>query len=302
MMGAVAVAEKRSPAAVPQCRWPAADGGMSRATFRRLASFIEERIGVKVPPSKKPLLEGRLRKRLVFWGFDSYEEYCDFLFSPLGQRQELSEMLHAVTTHKTGFFREPGHFRFLVEEAVPSLMAAGLVSPVGRLLVWSAGCSTGEEAYTLAMVLHEAAMRGKSPLPYVFATDISARVIEEGSLAIYPGESLDPVPARYRFRYFMRSKDKKKRLVRVVPEIRSLVGFRQMNILEDRLETGRPFHVIFCRNVIIYFDKKTQARVVNRLASHLVPGGFLFLGHSETIHGLNAPFYSVGPTIYRKGN
>ncbi len=273
---------------------------MDDKTFKRLSSFIEERIGVKIPPSKKALLEGRLRKRLLFWGFCSYKEYCSFLFSPEGMKRELPEMLHAVTTHKTDFFREPNHFRYLVDEALPRLLAGGMVSPLERLLVWSAGCSTGEEAYTLAMVLHHAMISRRAPMPFIFASDISNRVIEEGRAGIYPEESLQSVPLEYRCRYFLRSKQRDKKLVRIVPELRSLVSFRQMNILEDRLQMDRPFHIIFCRNVIIYFDKRTQEYVINKLASYLVGGGYLFLGHSETIHGIDAPLYSVAPAVYRK--
>ena len=268
--------------------------------FRELSKFIHSRIGVKLPPSKKLMLEGRLRKRLRHLGLKSFEEYHEFLFSPRGMKEELPAMVDVVTTHKTDFFREPSHFDYLAREAVPELLSTGMLARGERLLVWSAGCSTGQEPYTIAMVLHELSNNEKAFRYAVLATDVSRKVIETGKKAIYPEETIDPVPDSFRKKYFLRSKDKTKRLVRVVPELRAKVSFHTMNFLEDSLNTRRPFHIVFCRNVIIYFDRPTQEMILNKLCNYLIPKGYVFMGHSETIHGLDVPLAPAAPTVYRK--
>ncbi len=273
---------------------------MPERIFRKLSKFIHSRLGVKIPPTKKLMLEGRLRKRLRHLGYTSFEEYYEFLFSPEGLREELPHMVDVVTTHKTDFFREPAHFKYLTEEAVPRLVSEGILVPDHRLLVWSAGCSTGQEPYTLAMVLHQLSINKKGFHFAILATDVSQKVIETGRLGIYEEETIDPVPEALKRRYFLRSRERSKRLVRVIPELRSKIFFHPMNFLEDELNIREPFHVIFCRNVIIYFDKATQEIIVNKLCRYLIPKGYMFMGHSETIHGLKVPLEPVAPTVYRK--
>ncbi len=273
---------------------------MPECVFRKLSRFIQSHLGVRVPPSKKLMLEGRLRKRLRHLGFASFDQYCEFLFSPEGMRDELPHMVDVVTTHKTDFFREPSHFRYLIEQAVPRLVSQGLLAPGKRFLAWSAGCSTGQEPYTLAIVLDQLSIKKKGFCYAILATDVSERVIETGRRGIYEEEAIDPVPDYLRKRYFMRSRDRSRGLVRVIPELRSRVLFHPMNFLEDHIKVKEPFHVIFCRNVIIYFDKHTQQMIINKLCRYLVSNGYMFMGHSETIHGMNVPLVPVAPTVYRK--
>jgi chemotaxis protein methyltransferase CheR len=209
-------------------------------------------------------------------------------------------MIDVVTTNKTDFFREPRHFDYLLGSAIPDLIGLCGAGLRRKLRVWSAGCSTGEEPYTIAMVLSE--FREQCP-PFDFsveATDISTRVLETARRGVYKEEKAATVPSVLKKKYFMVSKDKDRRLVRMVPELRTSVRFRRLNFMEDNFDIGGPVDILFCRNVIIYFDKPTQERLLNRLCGHLIPGGYMFMGHSETLSGLKTPLVSAGPMVYKK--
>jgi chemotaxis protein methyltransferase CheR len=273
---------------------------LTEKEFRRLGEFIHAKYGIKMPPAKKTMLQARLQKRLRTLGIFSFKEYIEYLFSPEGMREELVEMVNVVTTNKTDFYREPSHFTYLVNTALPELMSstgAGIRRPLG---IWSAGCSTGEEPYTLAMVLSEFAKNVSGFRFFILATDISTQVLQTAALGIYNEEKVDPVPIEMKKKYILRSKDRKKRHVRIVPEIRATVQFRPLNFMDGDFGMRENMDIIFCRNVIIYFDRPTQEGLLNRLANHLVPRGYLFLGHSETLSGLNVPLSPVAPTVYRK--
>ncbi|TAN44482.1 MAG: chemotaxis protein CheR [Nitrospirae bacterium] len=273
--------------------------GMDDKDFHRLSCFIEEECGIKMPPSKKVMLESRLQKRLRMHGIQTFKEYCDFLFSPEGTQQEMVHMIDVVTTNKTDFFREPGHFEYLANKVLPEL-CSGRAAIARTFMVWSAGCSTGEEPYTLTMVLSE--FKEKSPdfKFMILATDISTRVLDAARYGVYDEETVGPVPFEMKRKYLLRSKDRSKGLVRIIPELRSLVRFRRLNFMEGDFGMREPMDIIFCRNVIIYFDRKTQENLINRFCKHMRPGGHLFLGHSETINGLNVPLVQVAPTVYRR--
>ena len=267
--------------------------------FNRFSTFIYEEVGIKMPLAKKTMLEARLQKRLKALGIGSFEAYADYVFSAEGQREELVHLIDVVTTNKTDFFREPAHFEYLVKTAIPSLMddrEAGFRSP---LKVWSAGCSTGEEPYTLAMVLSEFGEAHPGFRSSILATDISTVVLSKSRNAIYAEDRVDPIPLPLKKKYLLKSRDKSKGLVRIVPHLRSMVQFRRLNFMED-FSLPEQLDVIFCRNVIIYFDKPTQERLLNRFWRQLVRGGYLFLGHSETLNGLNVPLLPVASTVYRK--
>ena len=206
-------------------------------------------------------------------------------------------MINVVTTNKTDFFREPRHFDFLMQSALPELMR---LCGSGTRSIWSAGCSTGEEPYTLAMVLSEFASRNAGFNFSLLATDISTSVLDRAVRGVYKEEKVEAVPLEFRKKYFMRSKDRGKGLVRVAPEVRLLVKFRRLNFLDHDFGLRELQDIIFCRNVIIYFDRPTQEKVLGRLCQHLIPGGYLFMGHSETLSSLDLPLVSVGPMVYRK--
>jgi chemotaxis protein methyltransferase CheR len=274
---------------------------LSMADFGRLRGLIQEAAGISLAPAKRVMVETRLRKRVEELGMASYRAYCDFVLGPQGER-ELAPLLDRITTNKTDFFREAGHFEFLTGTALPALAAQHHSGARRPLLVWSAGCSTGEEPYTLAMVLSEYA-EAQAQGGYRFsiaATDISTRVLEKARQAIYEAGLAEPVPAGLKRKYLLRSKDPSRQVVRMCPAIRAAVEFRRLNFMEEQFGFDQPFDIIFCRNVMIYFDKPVQERLVARFAANLRPGGYLFIGHSETLNGLNASLSMVAASIYRR--
>ncbi len=272
---------------------------MSSQEFDRLSDFIIEHCGIKMPPAKKIMLESRLQKRLRTLGMASFKEYCEFLFdSPEGE-QELVKMIDAVTTNKTDFFREPVHFQFLLDTALPEFLAESAANGGKKFIVWSAGCSTGEEPYTLGMVLGEFAAQHPDFHYSIMATDISTRVLEKARTGIYDEHLVEDIPHSYKQKYFLRSKDRAKRLVRVVPELRARISFQRVNLMDEHLVVPEKVDAIFCRNVIIYFERATQYELLGRLCRCLKTGGFLFLGHSETVHGFDLPLTRIASTIYR---
>jgi chemotaxis protein methyltransferase CheR len=273
---------------------------LSNTDLNRLRGLVYAQAGINLSPDKKTMLELRIRHRMRSLELHSYADYCGYLFSQRGQAEEMVPFLDVVTTNKTDFFREPSHFDYLTKTALPKLGAdCGLLRP---LLVWCAGCSTGEEAYTLAMVLSEYALAHPGFRFKILATDLCTRVLEKANLAIYKSEAVDPVPTDLRRKYFVRSRDRNTNLVRVVPELRDLVEFHRLNFMESEYAIGAQADVIFCRNVIIYFDRSTQEQVLQKLARCLTPNGHLFLGHSETLHGLNVPLVPVAPALYKKSH
>ncbi len=273
---------------------------MSAVEFDRLSGFIIDHCGIKMPPAKKIMLESRLQKRLRSLGMSSFGEYCEFLFDSPEGHGELVHMIDAVTTNKTDFFREPVHFQFLTDNALPEFLAGSGVNGRNRFIVWSAGCSSGEEPYTLAMVLHDFASQHPDFQYSILATDISTRVLEKARTGIYDEHLADDVPHSFKYKYFLRSKDRTKKLVRVAPEIRSSVSFQRVNLMDEHLVIPEKVDAIFCRNVIIYFERATQFKLLNRLCMFLKTDGFLFLGHSETVHGFDLPLMRIASTIYRK--
>jgi chemotaxis protein methyltransferase CheR len=283
---------------VPQ--WAGAE--LSDREFELLSAFIYEHCGIRYPPGKRVTLEARLRKRLRALSLGSFAEYCPRVIGPLASPDEVVRMIDEVTTNKTDFFREPAHFDFLTREVLPALHEAGVGKGGGaqrELVVWSAACSTGEEVYTLAMVLANASERGPRLRFSILGTDISTEVLEVARRAIYEEKLIEPVPATMRQRYLLQSRQRDTSLVRIVPELRAHARFAHLNLLGPFTMRGAP-HVIFCRNVLIYFDRPTQKRVLDRLSHLLAPGGYLFLGHSDSITGLDLPLAQRVPSVYRK--
>jgi Methylase of chemotaxis methyl-accepting proteins len=270
---------------------------MDQKIFDRFSEFIKSELGIKMPPSKKTLLEARLQKRLRELGMGSHEEYCEYLFSPRGMDEELVKLVDVVTTNTTDFFREPKHFDILSNRVLPSVCER---CGTGReVKVWSAGCSSGEEPYTLAMVLSEFARTNQGFRFNILATDISTHVLRLAVRAIYPEGKIGPIPQEYRKRYLLRSKDRTRQLVRIGPEARSHVRFRRLNFMEDFSFDGQ-LDIIFCRNVVIYFDRQTQETLFSRFCRKLAVGGYLFIGHSESLAGMDLPLEPIAPTVYKR--
>ncbi len=273
---------------------------LSDREFHRFSSFIYDHAGIKMPPAKKTMLEARLQKRLKANSIASFEEYSDYVFSQEGRSTELIHLIDVVTTNKTDFFREPGHFDYMVKTALPAILQSRgdvLRDPVR---IWSAGCSTGEEPYTLAMVLSEFSGGYPDFRAAITASDICTQVLQTAKTAIYPEERTDPIPLNLKKKYLMRSREKSKSLVRISPQLRSLVTFRRINFMDDDFGISEKMDIIFCRNVVIYFDKPTQQTLMRKFHRQLKPGGYLFIGHSETLSGLDVDFKAVASTVYRK--
>ena len=246
---------------------------MSDRDFSRLSEFIHDSCGIKMPPAKKVMLESRLSKRLKDLCIHTFGDYCEYLFSPRGMQDELVHMIDMVTTNKTDFFREPAHFSFLVEKTVPELMRLHGAGSSRMLAIWSAGCSTGEEPYTIAMVLNDLNEKYRNFRYLVLATDISTKVLDIAKLGIYSEDKVAPVPDSLKRRFLMRGKDSRRGMIRIAPELREMVKFRWLNFMEGDFGMREPMDIIFCRNVIICFDRITQEKLLRRFCGHLVPGG-----------------------------
>jgi chemotaxis protein methyltransferase CheR len=274
--------------------------GLQHADFERLATFIHRVAGIKMPPSKHTMVEGRLRRRVAATGCASFADYCQLVFSGGEDGDEIVNLIDAVTTNKTDFFREPAHFETLTAQVLPALE-----STRRPIKIWSAACSIGAEPYTLAMVLSEyrqapRSAPGASPPPIILATDLCTTVLETARLGIYPESMIEPVPLPLRHRYILRGRDKQQGMVRIVPKLRAMVRFGQLNLMADSYKVDADFDIIFCRNVLIYFDRTTQQAVLRRLCDRLRPGGVLAVGHSEAVHNLDLPLATIGHTIFRK--
>ena len=273
---------------------------MSARDYTRLCHLIYAEAGIHLGPEKKTMLEARIRRRLKILNLDAYGQYCDYLFGHQGLKDEILHLIDVVTTNKTDFFREPKHFDFLTATALPDLCSR---HGTGRpLLIWSAGCSSGEEPYTLAMVLSEYGQTHAGFCFRILATDISTIVLAKADRGIYSSDVVDPVPSALKRKYLLRSRDPSSGQVRVAPELRRLIEFRRLNFMDSEYGLAEPVDIIFCRNVIIYFDRPTQERILGKLARHLVPNGYLFVGHSEALHDMDLPLAPGAPALYRKVN
>ncbi len=273
---------------------------LSRESFARFCDYITGELGIKMSPAKLPLLQSRLHRRLRELQVPSLEAYLDYLFETPAGPEERIHFIDAITTHKTDFFREARHFEYIGRTALRELDRGNGQPSAWAVRVWCAGCSSGEEAYTLAIVLAEFGEQRTAFDFSILATDISTRELSHGARGVYSRERVEPVPPALRSKYLMRSRDPAAGEVRIVPELRRRIEFSRVNFMDDSYAVSGPFDAIFFRNVMIYFSKETQERVLNKLCRHLRPGGFLFVGHSESLAGLDVPVQSVGTSIYRK--
>lgn len=277
---------------------PRASGllAMTDREFKRLSEFVHTECGIKLPPSKKVMVEARLQKRLRTLGMPGYREYYEYLFSPPGLAEELVHLIDVITTNTTEFFREPRHFEVLSQEVLPAWRSTA----AGRTFrLWSAGCSTGEEPYTLAIVLSEFAAVSAGFRFSILATDISTRVLSMAQNGVYPEDRIVKLTMELKRRYLLRSKDKTKKLVRLAPEVRRMVEFRRLNFMQP-FSFPEPMDTIFCRNVMIYFDRSTQEELLRKFCTQLRAGGYLFIGHSESLTGMDLPLRQHAPTVYKK--
>jgi chemotaxis protein methyltransferase CheR len=283
-------------------RFEAADDDhLSPRDFKRIADLIGEEVGIKLPPAKRLMVEGRLRKRVRALGLPNLDAYSTYLFQRDGLGTERPHLINAVTTNKTDFFREPEHFDLLESRLVPALLELRRNERQPLLKLWSAASSTGAEAYTMAMVLADLAAQRHDFRFAVLGTDISTAVLEQAVRGVYATELVAPVPPAKQQRYLMYARKPGARPeVRVVPELRRLVHFARLNLMDQSYPFDRDVDVIFLRNVLIYFDKADQEKVILRLVSHLRVGGYLILGHSESMIGTAVTMRQVAPAVFQK--
>lgn len=267
--------------------------------FNRISSFMEKTTGIKLPESKRSMIQARLANRLKVLNFENYSQYIDFVFSSQEHAtEEITMMIDLLTTNLTHFFREQTHFDFMEQSVLPTLVKDGITKPE----IWSAGCSSGEEPYTLSIVMREFMKNnpGKFSDYSILATDISTRILSKAIDALYPIDAVEKLPYSIKKQYFLKSKDPNKPFAKPKAEIRNKVKFERLNFMDSAFRIQPKKNIIFCRNVLIYFDKPTQLEVIGKLIDCLVPGGFLFLGHSETIFGSNFPVKTVSTTVFQK--
>ena len=264
--------------------------------FEKIRRLIYEKCGINLHEGKKELVSARLGKRLREGNFRSFAQYYDYVVTEEGA-DELVRMIDSISTNLTYFFREDSHFQKLAA-VFPHLLAASGNKSSPRLRIWSAACSTGEEPYSIAIKVRET-MNGIPVDVKILATDISTSVLKTAASGIYNAEKIKNIPPGLVKKYFQGGSGKWEGYYRVKNEIRELVQFKRFNLMQPP-PRGVYFDIIFCRNVMIYFDKQTQSALVNRLYDSLVGGGYLFIGHSESLTGLNHRLKYIEPSVYRK--
>jgi chemotaxis protein methyltransferase CheR len=263
--------------------------------FRLFQQHVRREAGIQLSDAKRPLLVGRLSRRVRELGLPSFRAYYRRVTEDPAEAVRLLDLL---STNQTSFFREPLQFDFLERRLLPEIRRQGQQGErEKRLRVWSAACSTGEEPFSLAMVLLEAFPEGSGWDLDVLATDVSTRVLDHGREAVWAIEKTAEIPDRLLRRYMLKGRREQEGKVKAGPELRALVRFARLNLNAETPLPG-PFDLIFCRNVLIYFGKEEKRRVLHRLFDRLVPGGCLFLGHAESLTGVVEPIHCVGPMIY----
>jgi chemotaxis protein methyltransferase CheR len=269
---------------------------LSDPEFFRFCRLVHSHAGIHLTTQKKELVRARLTKILRVRGLNSFQEYYEIVLADKSGA-ELAGLLDALSTNLTAFWREPAHFQYLAQEILPSWRQDH--QKPRRANLWSAGCSTGEEAYTLAMIMLEAFPGEDFSRFKIFASDINTQVLAQAERGIYPFTRVEPLPVEWQRRFFQKGVRHRQGFVRVKPEVRSLVNFFRFNLMAP-FPFGEEMDIIFCRNVMIYFEKNTQVALVDKFYNCLKPGGYLFIGHSESLCNHRHRFAYVKPTIYRK--
>ena len=270
---------------------------LSEAEFKRIQTFMLESLGIKLSPIKIVMVNSRLIKRLKSTGITNFKDYLDYAMSPEGKKSgEYECMIDELTTHKTEFFRESEHFNFLREKILPNVKS----DRFDQFKIWSAGCSTGEEAYTMAMTLSEFQLVNTGFDYIIYATDISNASVMKAFRAIYNKETIRSVNQNLVKKYFLAGKDDNENKIRVVKNLREKVHFSILNLVDDYFFQNNSLDVVFCRNTLIYFDDQSKREVVRKLIDKVKPGGYFFVGLSETVTQYSTAIKQVSPSVYVK--
>ena len=269
---------------------------MRESEFDFIRSLVYERSRISLSADKRELVSARLGKRLRATNTSSVGDYCRLLQEPDAEA-ELANLIDAISTNHTFFFRENAHFDFLRQTVLPEMKARAAKERWPRLNIWSAACSSGEEPYSIAITLADTL----TGWPWhIEATDISHRILAKAKAGIYKDEPISRLPKATTQTHFQRGFGPQDGNYRVKAPLREQISFRHLNLLEGEPPFREPFHVIFCRNVMIYFDRPTQEELVNKLARHLVPGGYLFVGHAESLTAIKHPLQTIRPAVYQR--
>ncbi|MDY6851016.1 MAG: protein-glutamate O-methyltransferase [Thermodesulfobacteriota bacterium] len=271
---------------------------LSDREFQAFSDLVYEKAGINLHAGKKELVRARLAKRIKEKKFASFGDYYRFAVHD-ENGDELVYLLDAISTNLTSFFREPKHFGFMAEKFLPELAMVKTKKGPRRLRIWSAGCSTGEEPYSIAMTVLDHLPQAADWDLKILATDISTQVLDTARRGFYTAKRVDELPEATLRRYFQKGRGKAEDWYKIKDKVKSLVVFRRLNLM-DPFPFSKSLDLIFCRNVMIYFDKKTQADLITRYSQVLNGGGYLFIGHSESLSGIKHSFQYVQPTIYRK--
>lgn len=283
----------------PEIKRPAPPLGpfaLHPADFAAIRGLVKEKAGINLEPHKRDLVISRLSRRLRALGLASFAQYVRLLRSDEG-KAELVEMINQITTNKTDFLREMHHFDFLVQRAWPEMSQAG---PPRRVRAWSAGCSSGQEAYSLALMLSECLAGRPGWSLRILATDLHTSLLRQASQGVYDEQEVSRLPRHLLLKYFTRRREAGRVLYRANPSLREMITFGKFNLMSPHYPRPQSLDFIFCRNVLIYFDAQDKQLIVDRLAACLRPGGWLFLGHSESLLAGGGRFACVGPTVYQK--
>ena len=302
MIAMQAMGNDSEPPAGSNLRWSSladrsSEPAISPELFNRFQSMIYREVGIWLAAHKTALLTGRLSRRLRLLGLSSMAEYYKLVTQP-DQQHERAIMIDCITTNETHFFREPRHFEFLAHSVFPRWrQQAEAGQRQKRVRIWSAGCSTGEEPYSLAMMLLKYFGSDGWDLE-ILATDISTRVLEKARAALFPIDKAKEIPKDYLHEYMLKGTKEQEGLMKASPELHKLVRFSRVNLNADSYPLTGNFDLVFCRNVLIYFDETSKKKVVSGLLRHLAPKGILFVGHSENLSGMMPNLKSIVPTVY----
>jgi len=272
---------------------------LSDKDFNRFRKLIFELAGITLSEHKRALVYSRLAKRLRANKLDSYSDYYELVSQADPDSQEIVEFINAITTNKSSFFREPHHFDFLREEIFPVFLEEMNASRRKSIRIWSAGCSAGQEPYTLAMTLFEFFGAESAAEFQILATDIDTNVLSRAREGIYNDEQIEDIPDYLLRKYFLKGKGERAGLAKVGKDLQSIIQFNRLNLFDATWPMKEKLDIIFCRNVIIYFNRDTQRKLISRMTQHLKPGGYLMLGHSESLHGYESGLQHVRKNVYR---